>query len=43
VAAFAAWTAGELYPGATAAEGAINVALLEEAREASRRKESSQP
>lgn len=34
VAAFAAWTAGQPYPGATAPEGAINVALLEEAREA---------
>jgi 1,5-anhydro-D-fructose reductase (1,5-anhydro-D-mannitol-forming) len=33
VTAFAAWTAGEPYPGATAPEGAINVALLEEARE----------
>jgi 1,5-anhydro-D-fructose reductase (1,5-anhydro-D-mannitol-forming) len=34
-AAFANWTAGEEFPGATAAEGAINIAILEEAREQS--------
>jgi 1,5-anhydro-D-fructose reductase (1,5-anhydro-D-mannitol-forming) len=33
VAAFAAWTAGRNYVGATGAEGAINIALLEQARE----------
>ena len=33
VAAFAAWTAGRDYAGATGAEGAINIALLEQARE----------
>jgi hypothetical protein len=33
VAAFAAWTAGRNYAGATGAEGAINIALLEQARE----------
>lgn len=33
VAAFAAWTAGAPYEGATGTEGAVNVALLEEARE----------
>ena len=32
VAAFAAWTAGQDYAGATGAEGAVNIALLEEAR-----------
>lgn len=35
VAAFAGWTAGIPYDGATGAEGAINIALLEEARESS--------
>jgi 1,5-anhydro-D-fructose reductase (1,5-anhydro-D-mannitol-forming) len=33
VAAFAAWTAGHDYAGTTGAEGAINVALLEKARD----------
>jgi 1,5-anhydro-D-fructose reductase (1,5-anhydro-D-mannitol-forming) len=33
VAAFAAWTAGHDYAGTTGAEGAINIALLEQARE----------
>jgi 1,5-anhydro-D-fructose reductase (1,5-anhydro-D-mannitol-forming) len=33
VAAFAAWTAGHDYAGATGAEGAVNIALLEEARD----------
>ena len=33
VAAFAAWTAGRDYAGATGAEGAVNIALLEQARE----------
>jgi 1,5-anhydro-D-fructose reductase (1,5-anhydro-D-mannitol-forming) len=33
VAAFAAWTAGREFPGATGEEGAVNVALLEQARE----------
>jgi 1,5-anhydro-D-fructose reductase (1,5-anhydro-D-mannitol-forming) len=33
VAAFALWTAGGEFPGATGAEGAANIALLEEARE----------
>jgi predicted dehydrogenase len=33
LAAFAAWTAGGEFPGATGAEGATNIALLEEARE----------
>lgn len=33
VAAFAAWTAGAPYAGATGAEGAVNIALLEEARD----------
>ena len=36
VAAFALWTAGGEFPGATGAEGAANIALLEEAREAGR-------
>jgi len=36
VAAFAAWTAGRDYAGATGAEGAINIALLEQAREGPR-------
>lgn len=31
-AAFAAWTAGAPYAGATAREGAVNIAILEEAR-----------
>jgi predicted dehydrogenase len=34
IAAFAAWIAGHEYPGATGSEGALNIALLEEAREA---------
>lgn len=34
IAAFAAWIAGAEYPGATGREGAANIALLEEAREA---------
>jgi hypothetical protein len=33
VAAFATWTTGGDYSGTTGAEGAINVALLEQARE----------
>jgi predicted dehydrogenase len=33
IAAFAAWTAGGDYAGATGVEGAINIALLEQARE----------
>ena len=33
IAAFAAWTAGGDYPGATGTEGAVNIALLEEARD----------
>jgi 1,5-anhydro-D-fructose reductase (1,5-anhydro-D-mannitol-forming) len=33
VAAFAAWTAGHDYAGTTGAEGAINIALLEKARD----------
>ena len=33
VAAFAAWTAGHDFAGATGAEGAVNIALLEEARD----------
>ena len=36
VAAFAAWTAGRNYSGTTAGEGAINIALLEQARESGR-------
>ncbi|MFT4041334.1 MAG: Gfo/Idh/MocA family oxidoreductase [Thermomicrobiales bacterium] len=32
VAAFAGWTAGQPYAGATGAEGAVNIALLAEAR-----------
>jgi predicted dehydrogenase len=32
VVAFAAWVAGAEYPGATGNEGAVNIALLEEAR-----------
>ena len=35
VAAFAAWTAGGDFTGATGAEGAVNIAILEEAREQS--------
>jgi 1,5-anhydro-D-fructose reductase (1,5-anhydro-D-mannitol-forming) len=34
IAAFAAWIAGADYPGATGDEGALNIALLEEARDA---------
>ena len=37
VAAFAAWIAGAEYAGATGDEGAVNIALLEEAREESDR------
>ena len=33
VAAFAAWAAGDEFAGATGAEGAVNIALLQEARE----------
>jgi hypothetical protein len=33
VAAFASWIAGRNYGGATGAEGAINIALLEQARQ----------
>jgi predicted dehydrogenase len=33
VAAFAAWTTGEDFAGATGSEGAVNIALLQEARE----------
>lgn len=33
LAAFAAWTKGGEYAGATGAEGAVNIAILEEARE----------
>jgi len=33
IAAFTAWTAGGDYVGTTGAEGAINIALLEQARE----------
>lgn len=33
VAAFAAWTTGAPYAGATGAEGAVNITLLEEARD----------
>ena len=36
IAAFAAWTKGAAYAGATGAEGAINIALLQEAREGTR-------
>lgn len=36
VAAFAAWTTGTSYEGATAREGAVNIVILEEARDASR-------
>jgi len=32
VRSFAGWVAGEPYPGATGREGAVNIALLEEAR-----------
>jgi hypothetical protein len=33
VAAFADWTTGHAFSGTTGAEGAVNIALLEEARE----------
>ncbi len=36
IAAFAAWTKGAAYAGATGAEGAINITLLQEAREGTR-------
>jgi predicted dehydrogenase len=43
VAAFAAWTTGDDFSGATAAEGAVNIAILEEAREQSELLGSARP